>query len=116
MNLDQIRCMKRNGMYIGLHGYDHYWLGNLSKEKMKADIKASLSALADVVDTKSFIMNYPYGSYNDDVLNYLRDIGCKLGMTTEVHVADVKNNERLLLPRLDCNDFPPKSKNYLMEV
>lgn len=115
MNLDQIKCMKRNGMYIGLHGYDHYWLGNLPKEKMKSDIAASLSALSDVVDTDAYIMNYPYGNYNADVLEYLQKTGCKLGMTSEVRVANVSYDNRLLLPRLDCNDFPPKSENYKRE-
>ncbi len=32
MDINQIKCMYRNGMYIGSHGYNHYWLGNLSKE------------------------------------------------------------------------------------
>ena len=113
MNIDQIKCMKRNGMFIGLHGYDHYWLGNLPKEEMENDIAASLDALSEVVDTDNYIMNYPYGNYNDEVLAYLRKTGCKLGMTTEVKVADVNRDDRLLLPRLDCNDFPPKSDNYI---
>ena len=114
LNLDQIRCMKRGGMFIGLHGYDHYWLGNLDKESMHKDIDKSLEVLDGVVDRNKFIMNYPYGSYNDDVLDYLRVKGCKLGMITEVRVADTEKDDRLLLPRLDCNDFPPKSDNYLM--
>ena len=113
MNIDQIKCMKRNGMYIGLHGYDHYWLGKLDKDKMEKDIGRSMDVLSDVIDRNSFIMNYPYGNYNDDVLSYLRSKGCKLGMTTEVRVADTEKDDRLLLPRLDCNDFPPKSNNYL---
>ena len=113
MNIDQIKCMKRNGMYIGLHGYDHYWLGKLDKDKMENDIDRSMEVLSDVIDKDSFIMNYPYGNYNDDVLSYLRSKGCKLGMKTEVKVADTEKDDRLLLPRLDCNDFPPKSNNYL---
>lgn len=112
LNLDQIKCMKRNGMYIGLHGYDHYWLGKLEKDKMIADIDRSMEVLSDVIDKDSFIMNYPYGNYNDDVLSYLREKGCKLGMTTDVRVADTMKDDRLLLPRLDCNDLPPKSENY----
>ena len=112
MNIDQIKCMKRNGMFFGLHGYDHYWLGNLPKEKIESDINASLNALSEVIDPHCFIMNYPYGSYNQDVLSYLRKLGCKLGMTTDVRIADVESDDRLLLPRLDCNDFPPKSENY----
>lgn len=38
MTDEQIRMMKRHGMFIGVHGYDHYWLGNLSLEKMHRDI------------------------------------------------------------------------------
>ena len=113
MNIDQIKCMKRNGMFIGLHGYDHYWLGKLDEQKMHEDIDKSLEVLSDVVDKDSFIMNYPYGSYNNSVLYFLREKGCKLGMTTEVRIADIDVDDRLLLPRLDCNDFPPKSDNYL---
>lgn len=113
LNLDQVCCMKRGGMFIGLHGYDHYWLGNLDKESMYKDIDKSLEVLDGVVDRNNFIMNYPYGSYNDDVLDYLREKSCKLGMITEVRVADTEKDDRLLLPRLDCNDFPPKSDNYL---
>ena len=105
--------MKRGGMFIGLHGYDHYWLGNLDKESMQKDINKSLEVLDGFVDRNNFIMNYPYGSYNDDVLDYLREKSCKLGMITVVRVADTEKDDRLLLPRLDCNDFPPKSDNYL---
>ena len=113
LNIDQIKCMKRNGMFIGLHGYDHYWLGKLDEQKMHDDIDKSLEVLSDVVDKDSFIMNYPYGSYNNNVLSFLKEKGCKLSMTTEVRVADIDSDDRLLLPRLDCNDFPPKSDNYL---
>ena len=35
MTEEQIRTMKRHGMFIGIHGYDHYWLGNLPKEQMQ---------------------------------------------------------------------------------
>lgn len=116
MNIDQIKCMKRNGMHIGLHGYDHYWLGKLDKEKMEADIEKSMEVLSDVIDKNCFIMNYPYGNYSDDVLDCLSRKGCKLGMTTDVRIADINKDDRLLLPRLDCNDFPPKSDNYLNVV
>ncbi len=113
LNLDQIKCMKRNGMYIGLHGYDHYWLGKLDEKKMHEDTEKAMEVLSDVIDKDCFIMNYPYGDYNDDVLSYLKSKGCKLGMTTEVRTVDTDKDNRLLLPRLDCNDFPPKSENYL---
>lgn len=113
MNREQIRCMKNAGMFIGIHGYDHYWLGNLSEEQMKKDIDQSLISMDEFIDKDKWVINYPYGSYNDKVLEYIEQRGCKLAMTTEVNVANTEVHNRFLIPRLDCNDYPPKSQNYL---
>lgn len=111
MNLDQIKCMKKCGMFIGIHGYDHYWLNKINDEKMRQDIDKSLECMIDIVDIKTWVMNYPYGSYADNVIDYVKEKGCKLGVTTDVSVASMNDN-RYKLPRLDTNDFPPKSDNY----
>lgn len=113
MSEEQIRTMKRHGMFIGIHGYDHYWLGNLPVEQMESDISLALDALDEFVDRKQWVMNYPYGNYNKDVLAYISKQGACLGLTTEVRLADIDKDNPLELPRLDCNDFPPKSDNYL---
>lgn len=113
MSEEQIRTMKRHGMFIGIHGYDHYWLGNLSVDQMENDISLALDALDEFVDKKQWVMNYPYGNYNKDVLAYISKQGACLGLTTEVRLADIDKDNPLELPRLDCNDFPPKSDNYL---
>lgn len=112
MTEDQIRTMKRHGMFIGIHGYDHYWLGKLPKEKMQEDISKALEIMDEFIDRKHWVMNYPYGDYNEDVLEYIRNEGACLGLTTEVRKADLSVDGLLELPRLDCNDFPPKSENY----
>lgn len=112
MNTDQIRQMKRDGMYIGLHGYDHYWLANLSIEKMQQDVDKSLEVMSEFIDKDSWVLNYPYGNCNDDVIKYIESKGCKLGMTTEVRTGIVGKDNRFRIPRFDCNDFPPKSENY----
>lgn len=113
MSEDQISMMKRNGMHIGVHGYDHYWLGNLPVEQMKKDIDKALEIMDGFIDKKRWSMNYPYGSYNQDVLDYIKEKGAQVGFITEVRVADIKLDPPLEIPRLDCNDFPPISKNYL---
>lgn len=113
MNEEQIKCMKNNGMYIGLHGYDHYWLAQLSLQQMREDIDKSLEAMKGIIDEDRWVFNYPYGSYNNDIINYIEKKGCKLSMTTEARIADVEKDNRYLLPRLDANDYPPKSNNYL---
>lgn len=113
MNPDQIQCMKDNGMFIGLHGYDHYWLGNLPPKKMEQDINKALDVMAPFIDKNAWVMNYPYGSYNQDVIDYISSKGCVLGLTTKVAQADLNEENRFTLQRFDCNDFPPKSDNYL---
>jgi peptidoglycan/xylan/chitin deacetylase (PgdA/CDA1 family) len=113
MTEDQIRTMKRHGMFIGIHGYDHYWLGNLSPEQMKKDISMALDTMDEFIDRKCWVMNYPYGNYNQGVLEYIKSQGACVGLTTEVRVADLTVDSPLELPRLDCNDFPPKSRNYM---
>ena len=35
---------------------------------------------------------------------------------TAVGVADLQTGDKLSLPRLDTNDYPPKSNEYMMYV
>ena len=79
---------------------------------MRTDIAKALDVMDEFIDRKRWVMNYPYGNYNDDVLKYIAKEGAVLGLTTQVAVADLDKYPPLELPRLDCNDFPPKSENY----
>ena len=112
MNSDQIRCLKDNGMFIGLHGYDHYWLGNLPEEEMRLDIDKALKVMEPFIDISAWAMNYPYGSYNQGVIDYIKSKSCVIGFTTVVNRALLSQENRFTLQRFDCNDFPPKSENW----
>lgn len=112
MSEEQLYTLKRHGMFIGVHGYDHYWLGNLEQEKMKKDISLALEIMDVFIDRTAWVMNYPYGSYNDDVVEFVKEQGACVGLTIEPRIAEIGTDPSLLLPRLDCNDFPPKSENY----
>lgn len=108
MNREQIHCMKQGGMYFGLHGYDHYWLGKLLQKQMQEDVDQALAYFSDVIDNNNWVMNYPYGNYNQDVVDYIRSRGCRLGLTVEARDAELMTDDRYLLPRWDTNDLPPK--------
>lgn len=112
MTAGQIRTLKRHGMYIGVHGYDHYWLGNLPKDQMQQDIQKALAAMDEFIDRSKWVMNYPYGSYNEAVIRCAKENGACVGMTTEARIADLQFDDVMRLPRLDCNDYPPKSEEY----
>lgn len=113
ISTEQLKCMKNDGMFIGVHGYEHYWLGNLDQKDMKNDIEKAIEALSDIVDENCWVMNYPYGSYNNKIINYVANRGCCLGITTEVRKVSLDRDNKYLLPRLDTNDFPPISTGYL---
>ncbi|UOF91397.1 polysaccharide deacetylase family protein [Fodinisporobacter ferrooxydans] len=116
MNLDQIQCMKRNGMFIGSHSYDHYWLDTLSCEEQKQEIDLSMEFLRQIgCDMDNWVMCYPYGAYNESLLQLLKERGCKVGLTTLVAIADLNKDHPLTLPRLDTNDLP-KDRNGEMNV
>lgn len=115
MSMDEIKEMKASGMFFGLHGERHYWLNNLPAEKMRQDVNNGLTFFRDVIDKEYIVMNYPYGGYNEEVAAYMKEIGCKLGITVDARVADLGKDDPYLMPRLDTNDFPPKS-NYWEEL
>jgi peptidoglycan/xylan/chitin deacetylase (PgdA/CDA1 family) len=106
MSKDHLRCMQRNGMIIGSHGYDHFWLGSLTKEEQLSELTKSVDFLKGLgVDMRTLSIGYPYGSHNEDTLDIARGFGFKLGFTTKVDVASTEDN-CLMIPRLDTNDFP----------
>lgn len=106
MSEDQLKCMQRNGMIIGSHGYDHFWLGSLTKEEQFSELTNSVDFLKGLgVDMHTLSIGYPYGSNNEETLDIARGFGFKLGFTTKVDVASTEDNY-LMIPRLDTNDFP----------
>lgn len=110
MTIDQIKCMVDCGMHVGSHGYDHYWLSSLSKEKQEFEIAKSIEFIKMVGgDVNNWTIGYPYGDYNEDTIALLKQHGCRMGFTTRVAVADLdEEGDDVLykLPRLDVNDLP----------
>lgn len=110
MSLDQIKCMVDCGMHIGSHGYDHYWLSSLPREKQEFEIKKSIDFIGNVGgDVSNWTICYPYGDRNKETIQLLKENGCKLGMTTDVALADLNDyagDAIFNLPRLDTNDLP----------
>ena len=121
MNTDQLKMMKRKGMYIGSHGYDHYWLNTLSRERQEKEVKLSIEFLKELgCNTENFAFCYPYGAYNESLLSVLKENGCSLALTTQVGIADLNKGNKLCLLRLDTNDIPKvhlaKPNKWTLEV
>lgn len=107
MNEAQLKCMYRNGMHIGAHGYDHYWLDSLDEKQQESEILKSLKFLESLgIDTQKngWTLCYPYGAYDAKLINILKKYHCQLAFTTEPEKAIINYENMLRLSRLDAND------------
>lgn len=113
MNFDQIKMMKRHGMEFAIHGYDHYWMDYLNEIDLIEDITKALDVFDGIIDSHDWCCCYPYGGYNDEVIQKAKSLGAASGLTIDVSVYHPDQDDLYKIPRLDTNDFPPKSENYL---
>ena len=110
MNSKQLKHMQRDGMYIGSHGYEHFWMNTLSRGEQEREIDQSLDLLHDIgAPTEDWIMCYPYGGYNESLLEVVAERKGAVGLTTRVDLAHIGRDHPLELPRLDTNDLPCES-------
>jgi len=107
MSEDQIKEMLSNGMHIGCHGYEHYWWNHLSNDELNNDLDKSLFFLKEIgINMNNWTACYPYGSYSAEVVEVLKEKKCQMAFTTDVDIAIINKNNKLLFPRLDTNDIP----------
>ncbi len=107
MNNKQIIEMHNDKMTIGSHGDHHYWWDNLNFNKQLIELKTSIEYFKKIkIYKKNFSVCYPYGSFNSDTLNILKNLKVKFALTTKLGSIHLKNiNNNLALPRYDTNDF-----------
>lgn len=112
MSLDHVKLMKKSGMTFAYHGYDHYWMNRLSETELVRDIENALEVFDGIMDPQRWLCCYPYGSVSDSVVACVQKMGAAAGLSTVVGKVDFPSAEPYKLPRMDTNDFPPKSERY----
>ncbi len=113
MNEKQIKILKKNGMHIGSHSYEHDWYEFMSYKKQKEDIKKSFKILS----RKNILSNlrtfcYAYGSHNKDSIKILNNEKIDYAFTT-IRGAEknISFKNKLKLKRFDTNDVENLSFN-----
>lgn len=107
MSEAQLQHMISQGHHIGNHGYNHYWWNSLSEKDMKKELESSMAFLQRIgVDMNNWTACYPYGSYDDQSIKMLEEMGCKLAFTTEPGIARTIRSTRFVMPRIDTNELP----------
>lgn len=107
MNEEQLRMMIRHGMVIGNHGYEHRWMNTISSLEQHREIENGLDFLQSIgMSSNNWLMCYPYGAHDESLRSICGDLGCSMGFTTEVEIANLSLENALVLPRLDTNHLP----------
>lgn len=107
MDVEQLKCMVRNGMYVGCHGYDHFWLNALNPKEQNKEIKSAIDFLKTIDATiNKWVMSYPFGAYDNSLITILKENNCIMALTSKVAIAQLTKNNAYTLERLDTNDLP----------
>lgn len=107
LSCDHVGEMARHGMRLGHHGYDHRWLTHLTPGERTKELQLGLEFLARWGEGgERWIMCYPYGAFNPEIVEEVEEAGCAMAFTTVPGLAGAEPERRLTLPRLDTNDLP----------
>tara|TARA_Y100001936_G_C15930365_1_gene589003 strand:- start:50 stop:1021 length:972 start_codon:yes stop_codon:yes gene_type:complete len=111
---NDLQTLDNLGHSIGLHSHNHpTLLEKLSYDEQKNEYKKCLSSISDILDKpKNEIksMSHPCGSYNDDTLKILKELGIELGFKQIMKIEEEKgmkkiNNSFLEIARQDHADI-----------
>ena len=109
-NNNDLKTLYNLGHSIGLHGHNHNTqMERLNYDEQKKEYEKCISVISKIIDKpKNEIkcMSHPCGSYNDDTLKVLKEMGIELGfkqiMTIETEKKMKKiNNSFLEIARQD---------------
>jgi peptidoglycan/xylan/chitin deacetylase (PgdA/CDA1 family) len=107
LNTQNAQEMFNDGMAFGVHGYDHYWLNHLNKKEQENELKLSINLLKKKnLFNDNLSICYPYGGYNNNTLDIVKNLKVKFAVTTVVGNLNINNLNRIYeICRYDCNDF-----------
>lgn len=96
----QVVELHHAGHTIGGHSYAHEPLARLTRAELEHDVHRSARALADLLGAAPRPFSYPFGSFNEDVIDVTRQAGFCAAVTTKSRAARA-DDEAFSLPRFD---------------
>jgi peptidoglycan/xylan/chitin deacetylase (PgdA/CDA1 family) len=98
-NNQDLRNLHKLGHLIGLHSHNHPTLiEKLTYEEQKQEYKKSISAISKILDKPKNEIKYmahPCGSYNDDTLQILKELGIELGFKQIMTIEPEKGMKKI---------------------
>ena len=105
VKLEQLKEMKESGLIdIQSHTVTHPRLATLSSDEIYNELYNSKKYLKDNLDIDSEVICYPYGSFNNTVLNLSKEVGYKYGLAMDGGVYHTSIHKNIYsIPRIYAN-------------
>jgi peptidoglycan/xylan/chitin deacetylase (PgdA/CDA1 family) len=100
---DDVKLARERGMVIGSHTVDHARVGLLDADSVKWQLSESKKMIEEKLNQPCDYFCYPNGSYNQEVIPLVREVGYKAALTTQEGVNypgdDLYQLKRLHMPQ-----------------
>ncbi len=103
LNWDQIRQLKKEGVYIGAHSHSHYHMSDLSIEEVRDEIETSNNIFLRELGEIPALFAFPYGEANEKIINLLKEYKFKVAFGQHSGVINETSN-LYYLPRFSLNE------------
>jgi len=112
MTIEELRAIKNENISLGAHTLSHPFLVNCTKEDSKIEISGSKEKLENWLGTKVDTFAYPFGSFGEREIEYVKSAGFKMAFST---VADYITQENIgalyKLPRFEVIEHASLKEN-----
>lgn len=105
LNWDEIKKIDRAGMVIGAHSITHPFLNKITEDEAKKEIVESKQTIEKNLGKTVYDFAYPYGQYNDRVIQMVKEAGYRTARTTDLGIYQKKEILWNLKGMLIFNDF-----------
>jgi peptidoglycan/xylan/chitin deacetylase (PgdA/CDA1 family) len=89
INREEIKELSDWGIEIASHTLHHTDLRNVHSEAAKEELLLSKSILEEIIGKEVVSFSFPYGSYNDDLINLALDCGYNFVYTTQPEIISL---------------------------
>lgn len=110
MDKDDIHTLYSHNMIIGGHSHTHPFLERLKINDIEIEIQKSLNILESITHEPIKTFSYPYGTYNQDVIDILKKNSIYYSFTTKDKL-NLSLNSKYEIMRIDAVNFDKKLKN-----
>lgn len=97
---EKVKWLDSNSFQVACHSKSHPHLNAITTDQCVEELRDSKKKLEDFLGHDVNHLAYPYGSYNEKVINIAEDLGFHTACTTEEGFCTLDNNS-LALPRIN---------------